>query len=87
MLNVTPKEEYSRADVRRKFGLSERQLKGWERQRLIPEAAAYSFSDLIAFQTLVKLRENKIPEKRFRAPSIRSARSSIGSNSRSANCA
>jgi len=63
MLDVTPKEEYSRADVRRKFGLSERQLKGWERQRLIPEAAAYSFSDLIAFQTLVKLRENRIPTK------------------------
>jgi tetratricopeptide (TPR) repeat protein len=62
-VDVTPKEEYSRADVRRKFGLSERQLKGWERQRLIPEARAYSFSDLIAFQTLVKLRENKIPTK------------------------
>jgi len=40
-VDVTPKEEYSRADVRRKFGLSERQLKGWERQRLIPEAAAF----------------------------------------------
>lgn len=62
-MDVTPKEEYSRADVRRKFGLSERQLKGWERQRLIPEAAVYSFSDLIAFQTLVKLRENKVPTR------------------------
>jgi len=57
---VTPKEEFSRADVRRKFGLSERQLKSWERQRLIPEAAAYSFSDLLAVQTLIKLRESKI---------------------------
>jgi len=60
---MTPKEEYSRADVRRKFGLSERQLKGWEKQRLIPEATSYNFSDLIAFQTLVKLREKKIPAK------------------------
>jgi len=57
---VTPKEEFSRTDVRRKFGLSERQLKSWERQRLIPEAAAYSFSDLLAVQTLIKLRESKI---------------------------
>ena len=57
---MTPKEEFSRADVRRKFGLSERQLKSWERQRLIPEAAAYSFSDLLAVQTLIKLRESKI---------------------------
>jgi tetratricopeptide (TPR) repeat protein len=60
---VTPKEEYSRADVRRKFGLSERQLRSWERQRLIPAASSYTFSDLIAFQTLIKLRENKIPAK------------------------
>ena len=58
---MTPKEEYSRADVRRKFGLTERQLQSWERQGLVPAAASYSFSDLIAFQTLIKLRENKIP--------------------------
>jgi tetratricopeptide (TPR) repeat protein len=74
---VTPKEEYSRADVRRKFGLSERQLKGWERQRLIPEATSYDFSDLIAFQTLLKLRENKIPAKEiFRA--LESLREKLG---------
>ena len=58
---MTPKEEYSRADVRRKFGLSERQLQSWERKRLVAAATFYSFSDLIAFQTLIKLRENKIP--------------------------
>ena len=60
---MSPKEEYSRADVRRKFGLSERQLRSWERQRLIPAATSYSFSDLIAFQTLIKLRENKISSR------------------------
>lgn len=60
---MTPKEEYSREDVRRKFGLSERQLRSWERQRLIPAATGYTFSDLIAFQTLIKLRENKISSK------------------------
>ena len=65
---MTPKEEYSRADVRRKFGLSERQLRSWEGQRLIPAASSYNFSDLIALQTLIKLRQNKIPAKRiFRA--------------------
>ncbi len=57
---MAPKEEYSRADVRRKFGLSERQLRNWERQDLIPAARAYSFSELIAIQTLIKLRENRI---------------------------
>ena len=30
-------------------------------QGLVPAATSYSFSDLIAFQTLIKLRENKIP--------------------------
>jgi len=57
---VSPKEEYSRADVRRKFGLSERQLRGWERRGLIPAATSYTFSDLIGFHTLIKLRENKV---------------------------
>jgi tetratricopeptide (TPR) repeat protein len=74
---VTPKEEYSRADVRRKFGLSERQLRSWEGQRLIPAASSYSFSDLIAFQTLIKLRQNKIPAKQiFRA--LESLREKLG---------
>jgi tetratricopeptide (TPR) repeat protein len=57
---VAPKAEYSRADVRRKFGVTERQLKSWERQDFIPAATTYAFSDLIAIQTLLKLRENNI---------------------------
>ena len=74
---MNPKEEYSRTEVRRKFGLSERQLRGWERQRLIPEASSYTFSDLIAFQTLIKLRENKISSKEiFRA--LESLREKLG---------
>jgi tetratricopeptide (TPR) repeat protein len=74
---VTPTEEYSRADVCRKFGLTERQLRSWERQRLIPEAKSYTFSDLIAFQTLIKLRENKISSKEiFRA--LESLREKLG---------
>ena len=74
---MTPTEEYSRADVCRKFGLTERQLRSWERQRLIPEAKSYTFSDLIAFQTLIKLRENKISSKEiFRA--LESLREKLG---------
>lgn len=57
---MAPKEEYSRADVRRKFGLSERTLRTWEKEELVPPAETYSFFDLIAFQTLIKLRENHI---------------------------
>ena len=57
---MAPQEEYSRADVRRQFGISARQLRTWERQGLIPAAKSYSFSDLIALQTLIKLSENHI---------------------------
>jgi len=60
-----PKEEYTRADIRRQFGLTERQLRSWERQELIPAAESYSFSDLIAVKTIVKLRENHIPVRQI----------------------
>ena len=62
---MAPKEEYSRADVRRKFGVTERQLRSWERQDLIVASGAYSFSDLVAIQTIVKLRENRIPPRQI----------------------
>jgi tetratricopeptide (TPR) repeat protein len=62
---VAPKEQYSRADVRRQFGLTERQLRSWERQDLIAAAESYSFSDLIAVKTIVKLRENQIPARQI----------------------
>ena len=60
-----PQEEYSRADIRRQFGVTERQLLSWERQHLIAAAESYSFSDLIALQTIVKLRERRIPVRQI----------------------
>jgi tetratricopeptide (TPR) repeat protein len=62
---VAPTEEYSRADVRRKFGLSERLLRRWESQDFIPSSDSYSFSDLIAIQTLIKLRESHIQARQI----------------------
>ena len=62
---MAPKEEYSRADVRRQFGVTERQLRSWEKQALIASTGAYSFSDLIAIQTIVKLRENHIQPRQI----------------------
>jgi tetratricopeptide (TPR) repeat protein len=61
VLQTAPAEEYSRADIRRKFGITERQLRSWERRKLISPAESYSFSDLLALQTLIKLREKRIP--------------------------
>jgi len=51
--------------VRRKFGITERQLKSWEREGLLRAAEYYSFSDLIAIQTLIKLRENRIRSRQI----------------------
>ena len=65
VLQKSPQEEYSRADIRRQFGLTERQLRNWEERQLIPVAETYTFSDLIALQTIVKLREQRIPVRRI----------------------
>ena len=73
---MAPTEEYSRAQIRRKFGLSERQLQSWERQDLVAPSTSYSFSDLIAFKTLLKLRENRIPAREI-ARALRSLRQKL----------
>lgn len=62
---MAPNEVYSRAAVRRKFGLSERQLRSWEKEQLLAPLETYSFSDLISIQTLIKLRENRIQPRQI----------------------
>lgn len=73
---MAPNEEYSRSQIRRKFGLSERQLQSWEKQDLVARSDSYSFSDLIAFKTLLKLRENRIPGREI-ARALRSLRQKL----------
>ena len=60
-----PAAEYTRADIRKRFKITERQLRSWERQGLIPSADAYSFADLIAIKSIVKMREKHIPAPRI----------------------
>ena len=62
---MVPKLEYSRADIRRQFGVSERQLRSWEREGLIPSVETYDYSDLIAIKTLVKLSQSRIPPRQI----------------------
>ncbi len=45
------------------LNVSERQLRRWERQGLIPAAPVFTFSDLIALRTLQKLRQNRVSPK------------------------
>ena len=76
VLQKSPQEEYSRADIRRQFGVTERQLRNWEERHLIAAAETYTFSDLIALQTIVKLREQRIPVRRI-GQAIQSLRSKL----------
>jgi tetratricopeptide (TPR) repeat protein len=63
---VAARQAYSREDVRRVLGVSERQLRSWESQGLLPASESYSFSDLRALRTLMRLRESKISPARIR---------------------
>jgi len=61
-----PKQAYSREETRRLLDISERQLRSWERQGFVPSSEAYSFHDLVALRTLIKLRENRVPAARIK---------------------
>ncbi|HME06804.1 MAG TPA: tetratricopeptide repeat protein [Bryobacteraceae bacterium] len=64
---VATEQAYSRAEVRRLLGVSEQQLRSWQKQNFIPAAASsFSFSDLLAMRTLAALRKNRIPAAQIR---------------------
>ena len=50
---------FTRKEVCRLLKVEPRQLRSWERQRLIPELAQYKFRDLLKLKRLVRLREEK----------------------------
>jgi tetratricopeptide (TPR) repeat protein len=55
------KTSYSRAAVQRLLQISNRQLRTWERQKLIAPADEYGFRQLVALRTLIQLRKSRIP--------------------------
>ena len=57
---------YDRKQVCRLLKIEGRQLKNWERQRLIPELTEYRFSDLLSLKTIVRLRSEKCRPKAIR---------------------
>jgi tetratricopeptide (TPR) repeat protein len=50
---------FTRKEVCRLLKLEPRQLRSWERQRLIPELSHYKFRDLLKLKRLVRLRSEK----------------------------
>jgi tetratricopeptide (TPR) repeat protein len=64
--SLTAQQTYSREAVCRLVGISERQLRAWEKQELIPAAEVYGFSDLIALRTLSSLKQSGVRPVRVR---------------------
>ncbi|MGE5648519.1 MAG: tetratricopeptide repeat protein [Acidobacteriota bacterium] len=66
MLAGMPQQSYTREEACRVAGVTERQLRGWERQELVPRLEEYSIADLIALRSLQKLLGGKVPPARIR---------------------
>ena len=66
MAASAPKQAYSREEMRRLLDISERQLRSWEKQRLVASSEAYGFRELVALRTLAKLRRDRVPPARIR---------------------
>lgn len=72
-----PKQVYTRQEAERVLGISERQLRGWEKQELVPRLEQYAFSDLIALRSLERLRASRVPPRRIRQ-AVRALRIKLG---------
>jgi tetratricopeptide (TPR) repeat protein len=59
-------QSFTREAALRLLRVSERQLKTWERQKLVEPAAVYGFRELLALRTLIKLRESKVAPLQIR---------------------
>jgi tetratricopeptide (TPR) repeat protein len=64
-------ERYTRKEVGRILGVSQRQLHYWEKLRLVHPRARwgerfYSFHDLIAVDTIKRLTDRRVPARRLR---------------------
>lgn len=59
-------QAFSREEARRLLRISEKQLKSWEKQKLVAPSAAYGFRELLALRTLIRLRQNRVPPLRIR---------------------
>jgi tetratricopeptide (TPR) repeat protein len=62
----SPEAGYARDEVRRMIAVSDRQLRAWQKQGLVPVADTFGFSDLLALKTLKKLRDLRITPARIR---------------------
>ena len=62
-----PSATYSRTSVRRLLGVSEAQLKSWERQKLVMTSETYGFRELLALRSLIQLRKDRVAPSKIRS--------------------
>jgi DNA-binding transcriptional MerR regulator len=60
------KQAYSSEEVRRLLGISKRQLRSWEEQKLVSCSGSFTFSDILVLRTLLGLRKSKVPSAQIR---------------------
>jgi tetratricopeptide (TPR) repeat protein len=63
---ASAKHAFSREEARRALRITERQLRSWERQGLVAPSNEFAFTDLVGLQTLVRLRQQRVPPARIR---------------------
>lgn len=83
MLSVSAslaQQVFSREEARRFFSLTERQLRSWEKQGLLPAREQFTLGDLVAVKTLVGLRDSRVSTSRMRLAVV-ALREKIGDGS------
>ena len=63
---MATQQSWTRDQVRRVLSVTERHLRSWEQQGLIPQQDRYGLGDLLALRALNSLREKKVPVARIR---------------------
>lgn len=66
MANQAMRQAYSREEALRLAGVSERQLRSWERQKLIATGASYGFGELLKLRMLTQLRKKGMAAAQMR---------------------
>lgn len=66
MTGTVPQQAYSREEALRLLNLSERQLRTWERQKLVSRPPAYGFREMVALRTLERLRRARVKPTQIR---------------------
>jgi tetratricopeptide (TPR) repeat protein len=64
---TVPRQAYSREEALRLLNISERQLKSWERAKLVSSSETYGFREMVALRTLERLRHARVKPAQIRS--------------------